>query len=107
MKLSDPRACWVLSSSVLAAKDGSYVGLRRDHRVESNHAHALVIRACFAVFSLGAPHMSHPSKASIRLNDHPRAAAAPSHPSTDRGTIRLYRGAHAHIALSAAMQYGH
>ena len=35
MRLSDPGACWVSSSSVLAAKDGSYVGLRRDHRVVS------------------------------------------------------------------------
>jgi hypothetical protein len=60
-----------------------------------------------AVFSLGALHMSHQSEASIRLYDHPRAAAAPFRALTDRGTIRLYRGAHDHIALSAAMQYGH
>jgi hypothetical protein len=70
MRLSDPRACWVSSSSVLAARwvlsgpppgppGGFWSGPLRcaHHSVgsrwvsassESNHAHAVVIRACFA-----------------------------------------------------------
>ena len=48
-----------------------------------------------AVFSLGAPQMSHPSEASIRLNDRPRGEKVPpqpfdkleDHPTISRHTL--------------------